>query len=166
MTCLDAVRIVLEQAGQPLHYKRIAEKVQKQGLVRIRGRRPDRSVNARLSADIIKFGDDSRFVRVAAGLFGLRDRGDESVLHRFDALVDDLKAAQAREMDRGPKDIKMAVLTSFSETYGDIVEMKLITRQVEKLRERWAEIGRARAHARREEAMETEAAAPDAPVPV
>ena len=93
MTCLDAVRIVLREAGKPLHYKQIAELVQKRGLVRIRGRRPDRSVNARLSADIIKKGDDSPFVRVAAGLFGLRERGDASVLHHFDSLVKDLREA-------------------------------------------------------------------------
>jgi hypothetical protein len=140
MTCLDAVRTVLAEAGRPIHYKEIASRIVKQQLVRIRGRRPDRSVNARLSAEILKNGTRSPFVRVAPGVFGLRERGDSEVLQAFDELLAHLRAAQEESMAKGPREFKLELLDGLSQRCGDIVELKILTRQIGKLRDRWLEI--------------------------
>jgi hypothetical protein len=140
MTCLDAVRAVLLDAGSPLHYKDIASRILRQNLIRIRGRRPDRSVNARLSAEILKNGRNSPFVRVSSGVFGLRERGDSEVTQAFDDLIQHLRTAEEESMADGPKEFKMELLEGLSRRCGDIVELKILTRQVTKLRDRWMEI--------------------------
>jgi hypothetical protein len=140
MTCLDAVRAVLLDAGRPLHYKDIAGRIIRQRLVRIRGRRPDRSVNARLSAEILKNKKQSPFVRVSPGVFGLRERGDSEVSQAFDDLIAHLKQAEEDQMAAGPKEFKLELLEGLSQRCGDIVELKILTRQVAKLRDRWQEI--------------------------
>jgi HB1/ASXL restriction endonuclease-like protein with HTH domain len=131
------------EAGEPLHYKEIASRILKQHLVRIRGRRPDRSVNARLSAEILKNGNASPFVRVAAGLFGLRERGDSRVAQAFAELITHLNTAEQESIAKGPKEFKLELLDGLSRRCGDIVEMKILTRQVAKLRDRWLEISAA-----------------------
>jgi hypothetical protein len=140
MTCLEAVRTVLLEAGTPLHYKEIASRIIRQRLGRIRGRRPDRSVNARLSAEILKNGKGSPFVRVSPGVFGLRERGDSEVSQAFDDLLGHLRVAEEEAMAAGPREFKLELLDGLSSRCGDIVELKILTRQVGKLRDRWLEI--------------------------
>jgi hypothetical protein len=140
MTCLEAVHTVLAEAEHPLHYKEIASRIIRQRLCGIRGRRPDRSVNARLSAEIIKNGKESPFVRVAPGMFGLRARGDSKVTQAFDVLLTELKTAEEESMAEGPKEFKLELLDGLSRRCGDIVELKILSRQIGKLRARWLEI--------------------------
>ncbi len=140
MTCLEAVHIVLTEAGRRLHDRESASRIVRQRLCGIRGRRPDRSVNARLSAEIIKNGKESPFVRVASGLFGLRERGDSEVTQAFDVLINQLKKAEEESMANGPKEFKLELLDGLSRRCGDIVELKILTRQIAKLRDRWLEV--------------------------
>ena len=68
----EAARAVLEEAGEPLSYKEITRQALRRGLVMTAGRTPEASVNAQLSVDISRKGDESIFVRTAPGVFGLR----------------------------------------------------------------------------------------------
>jgi len=72
MTCKEAVRKVLEDAGEPLHYTEITGRALKQGLWQTRGKTPEATLNAQLAVDIKRNGAVSPFVRTAPGIFGLR----------------------------------------------------------------------------------------------
>lgn len=69
MTFLEAAWQVLNQAGEPLHYREITNRAIEHGLVETTGRTPARTMNAQLSTDIRS--GDSRFVRVGRGVYGL-----------------------------------------------------------------------------------------------
>ncbi len=71
MNVLEAVAEVLSQAGGPLHYREIAERVLSRGLWASQGETPWATVNARLAVDLTKHGSTSRFVRTAPGVFSL-----------------------------------------------------------------------------------------------
>jgi restriction system protein len=72
MDSLDASEKVLQETGQPLHYKEITNRILSQNYWQTEGKTPDQTVNARIAVDIKKRGDNSRFVRTAPGVFGLR----------------------------------------------------------------------------------------------
>lgn len=52
MNWADAIRKVLREAGEPLHYAEIADIIAQEGLVKSRGATPDKTVNARLGTMI------------------------------------------------------------------------------------------------------------------
>lgn len=69
----------LRQAGKPLHYRDITERIQKSGKWQTSGRTPEASVNSVMVVDINDNGDQSVFVRNGRGIYGLREwRDDES----------------------------------------------------------------------------------------
>jgi restriction system protein len=72
MDSLDAAEKVLDQAGQPLHYKTITEQIIEKELWYTTGKTPDQTINARIAVDIKKKGEHSRFIRTTPGVFGLR----------------------------------------------------------------------------------------------
>jgi hypothetical protein len=65
---------VLQDAGEPLHYRTIAERAAARGLLTSSGRTPDQTMAAQLYTDISGRGDASPFVQVPRGVFGLRGR--------------------------------------------------------------------------------------------
>lgn len=71
MSALDGAVTVLEQAGKPLHYREIAERMVKSGIWSTKGKTPEATVNAQLAVDIKKNGKASRFARYGRGIFGL-----------------------------------------------------------------------------------------------
>lgn len=72
MDSLDAAEKVLREAGHPLYYKEITNRILSQNLWQTEGKTPDQTVNARIAVDIKKKGNSSRFIRTAPGIFGLR----------------------------------------------------------------------------------------------
>ena len=72
MNSLDAAAVVLGEADGPLHYREISERILERGLWQTSGKTPWDTVNARLAVDI-KRGADSRFRRVAPGMFTLSE---------------------------------------------------------------------------------------------
>jgi restriction system protein len=72
---LDASERILKEAGQPLHYKVITARIIKNKLWQSEGKTPEQTVNARLAVDIKKKGNNSRFIRIGPGIFGLRSWG-------------------------------------------------------------------------------------------
>ena len=72
MHVLEAAAQVLRAAGQPLHYKAIASRIVEAGIWVPKGKTPQATVNASLSAHIKEMGGQSTFVRVSRGVYGLR----------------------------------------------------------------------------------------------
>lgn len=71
----EAIRIVLERADEPLHYKRIAEEVAAQGLRTKFGATPADTVASRLTTSLRDA--NSPFVRVGRGLYTVKSRTTE-----------------------------------------------------------------------------------------
>lgn len=75
MNAIDAVEVILAEAGAPLDYREITRRVLAQGLWQSDGRTPDATINARLAVDIKDLGAGSRFQRTKPGVFALRKWG-------------------------------------------------------------------------------------------
>lgn len=68
----DDIAEVLQGAGQAMHYKEIAEEIEKQNLRRNLGATPANTVYATLSLSIKNEADKSPFVKTNAGVFMLK----------------------------------------------------------------------------------------------
>ncbi len=77
MTWKDAIREVLRDVGEPMHYKDIAEEIAGRGLRRKFGATPAATVVAQMSGDIQQNGRHSQFVRVDSGTYTLRELLDK-----------------------------------------------------------------------------------------
>lgn len=64
---------VLRKSGRPLHYREITKRAQQQGLIRTDGKTPWATMNAQLSVDIKRNGENSRFIRTDPGYFYIKD---------------------------------------------------------------------------------------------
>ncbi|MCY3912019.1 MAG: HTH domain-containing protein [Chloroflexi bacterium] len=71
MKALDAAAVVLQDAGGPLHYREITERIRARQLWPTAGKTPWDSVNARIAVDIKELGAASRFVRTSPGHYAL-----------------------------------------------------------------------------------------------
>lgn len=71
MSALNGVVNVLKQAGKPLHYKEITERMLSSGIWSSKGKTPEATINAQLAVDIKTKGNTSRFKRHGRGVFGL-----------------------------------------------------------------------------------------------
>ena len=71
MSVLDAVVLVLETAGGPLHYRGITHRIIESSLWNTRSKNPEATVIAQLAGDIKKRGTDSRFIRTGPGHYAL-----------------------------------------------------------------------------------------------
>jgi restriction system protein len=70
-TALDAVRRVLAEAKEPLHYKEITRRILKQGYWETHGKTPEATINAQIAVSIKHHGSQSPFRRVGRGTFEL-----------------------------------------------------------------------------------------------
>ncbi len=77
MNSLDAVEVVLNGSGEPLHYHEITRRILEKKLWATEGLTPDATINARLAVDIKRKDKLSRFQRTAPGIFALRLWGME-----------------------------------------------------------------------------------------
>ena len=69
---LKEAEIVLAEAGKPLHYREITQRILARGLWKTEGKTPDETVSAQLSVDIINHAQASLFQRTSKGIFALR----------------------------------------------------------------------------------------------
>jgi predicted NUDIX family phosphoesterase len=100
LTYLEATYAALYDARRPLSSREIASHIADNINFRISGRTPWKTINARLSADILENGVNSRFVRVADGRFALRiwpDVVEYTVRRRKINPVDELIAVVPKE---------------------------------------------------------------------
>lgn len=75
MGVLDAIEQVLDEAGQPLHYRDITHRVLEHGLWQTQGLTPHDTISAELAVNIKARGTTSRFQRTSKGIFALRAWG-------------------------------------------------------------------------------------------
>jgi len=75
LTFRAAAQKLLAEAGEPLHPRVLAERALAGGLVKTTGKTPEATMAAQLYTDIQAHGEQSTFVRVGRGLFGLRAWG-------------------------------------------------------------------------------------------
>lgn len=75
MNVLQAAEIALKEAGTPLHYKEITQRMIDRGLWQTDGKTPDATVNATIAVDIKQNGTHSLFQRTDKGVYTLRDCG-------------------------------------------------------------------------------------------
>src|SRR6266702_1961981 len=80
---LNAVRIVLEEANEPLHSREITQRILARGLWRTEGKTPDETVSAQLSVDIINHAQASLFQRTGKGIFALVHGGCLNLIARL-----------------------------------------------------------------------------------
>jgi len=69
---LESAEQILTEAGKPLHYRMITERMLQQQLWVTRGETPEATVDAKLAVDIKAHGTSSRFQRTDKGVFALR----------------------------------------------------------------------------------------------
>ena len=72
MNLLDAAEIVLTEAGEPLHYQEIMQRIFAADLWQTEGLTPDATLSARITVDLKKRAELSRFQRTAPGVYALR----------------------------------------------------------------------------------------------
>ncbi|MEW6672995.1 MAG: HTH domain-containing protein [Thermodesulfobacteriota bacterium] len=90
---LDVAYIVLKDEGRPLSHREIVEKAQQKRILLTKGNTPWQTLKSKLSTDILKNKEKSRFMRSGKGLFALREWDsiiDEYVADRYTkALLDE-----------------------------------------------------------------------------
>ena len=69
MKAIDAAYEVLCETGKPLHYVELTDRILGSGLWQTNGKTPEMTLNAQISTDINKNGEDSRFRRVSPGVY-------------------------------------------------------------------------------------------------
>ena len=69
----DAIKKVLAESTQPLHYTAISEQILSRGYYETDGATPAATVNAQLHSSIKHDGDKSPFMRVGKGIFALKN---------------------------------------------------------------------------------------------
>jgi len=84
MTYLDAAYTILKAAGQPLRFEEITERALAQKLISPQGLTPDATMASRLYTDTLQ--EDSHFVRVGKGTFGLAQWQPEGIESQVDQL--------------------------------------------------------------------------------
>jgi hypothetical protein len=71
MTSTEAAERVLAEAGEPLHYTTITDRMLEAGYWSTSGATPEATINARLSTSIKEKGGDSPFQQVESGAYSL-----------------------------------------------------------------------------------------------
>lgn len=72
MSFLDATEFVLRQANRPLGPEEIIEAAIERGIVVSQGKTPGQTIKSKLSTDILRRGEESRFMRTDPNRFALR----------------------------------------------------------------------------------------------
>jgi restriction system protein len=80
MNIRQAAIEILKDSDEPLHIKELTNRILEKKSCKIAGKTPHKTVTTQLNEDIRKNGDNSPFVRVAPGTYGLREDGSVSSL--------------------------------------------------------------------------------------
>lgn len=75
MKALQAAEVVLKEAGKPLHYKEITQRMLDRGLWQSEGKTPEATVSSTITTHILKYGAHSHFQRTDEGVYALRSGG-------------------------------------------------------------------------------------------
>ena len=84
----EAIKRVLREANEPLHYAEISEQILSRGYYETDGATPAATVNAQIASSIKHDGIKSPFVRVGKAVFALKDAVSVTVTHSSDKLAE------------------------------------------------------------------------------
>jgi hypothetical protein len=123
-TYLRVAEIVLSEALSPLKAREIVERGIEQGLFgdHVMSRTPEKSMQARLSTDILSHGQNSRFARTSKGRFTLRSK--LSIGRQGDGVPDDNSVeylAKRRNVPKVLRTPKEEVLCVGEEGFRDVL---------------------------------------------
>jgi restriction system protein len=93
LSLAEAIKVVLNEAGHPLHVREIVQRVLKSGLWSTTGKTPLDTVSARLATDLKVNGPASTFVRTAPNTYGLNPA--ISVLGSHSSVISSKNMGQA-----------------------------------------------------------------------
>src|SRR3990172_6387403 len=95
MTFSEAAVEVLKAAGKPLHYKRITVLAIEKNLLSHVGKSPEVTMSARLAALVTRDKGEAPIIRLAPGIFGLRDWGEAVPVYQAELDQEVVPAAPA-----------------------------------------------------------------------
>jgi predicted NUDIX family phosphoesterase len=127
LSITDAAELVLRKAARSMHARELAEQINLSGCARLRGQTPWKTVNARLSEDILRHGCGSRFMRTDHGYFALRDQAAElefaAKRRRLNPVDETIKVIPAEaflsELSRAPRQILYGC------RFGDLIDLSI-----------------------------------------
>ena len=105
----------------PMHFRKLTEEILSKGLVTSSAKKPERTLNSTLSTDITRNGDNSKFIRLGPGIYGLRAlhaAGPESEVKVLGVLPD-----RGREDGNGVPDLSRRVRIPLFPTYGEVRQL-------------------------------------------
>ncbi len=88
-TIRSAAEVVLQEAGEPLHYREITRRALARKLITSQGKKPEGSLYARLAIDLLRRRGESKFVKTAPGVFALRSWRDREDVEASAGTTDD-----------------------------------------------------------------------------
>lgn len=115
MSVHEAVKQVLNEAGEPLHYQQITRRMLDNGLWTTQGKTPEATVNAYLATDIKQHGSSSLFQRTAKGVFALRALGLPEYIEQASDVLEDNIAAQGSETNTSSQNSQLLSFTDAAE---------------------------------------------------
>ncbi|MHB8793253.1 MAG: HTH domain-containing protein [Thermoleophilia bacterium] len=80
---LKAAKKVLEIEGRALSAKELTEKSLQKGFLTTSGKTPSQTMKSKLSTDILEKREDSQFMRIDKGTFGLREWKDKKEIKEY-----------------------------------------------------------------------------------
>jgi len=82
----DAIKKVLSESDEPLHYAEITEQILSRGYFETDGATPAKTVNAQITTSLKNNGSNSPFLRVGKGIFSLRLAESESISSQVSSI--------------------------------------------------------------------------------
>lgn len=127
VTYLEASYTALSATGRPMTSREIAHFILVNEIASIRGSTPWKTINARISAEILENDQASRFIRVGPGLFALREWQQQTEYTAPRRIINPTKENIAVV----PQDIFKPFLTSRADSlFYDIDYGKLLTASI------------------------------------
>lgn len=118
MTFKKAAYYILREKKRPLSAKEITKFALKSGLITSQGKTPEATMGTQIYTDINKKGEESLFVKVERGLFGLRE-WDEEICEEEANPVDTPPAVTSIIKNLKEKQFKSESPTDFEEALKD-----------------------------------------------
>ena len=115
----DVAYKVLQEAGQPLHSKKITEIAQQQGLLITSGSTPWATMNAQLVVDINKNANQSRFVKTSPSTFYINSKVKTSQTSPEEKQEKKKQAIISKVSSKQKGDIAEARIAELITLYGD-----------------------------------------------